>query len=277
MRGGVFLAAMPLGIALILGGCGTYVPEIQEFPGDSIEGQRFVQAIVTNVTCEVRNAVAYLYTDYKTTFLDDWGVQITLILTIDEKGAVNPTVNWFPPSPATAIFNLAGRANASADATRIDTLNSYYLVDELRYHACPPENRTNGLFLMQSDLKLKEWLYDAVTASVTNTVHFAGSPIKENVLSHEVKFEITTGGDITPSWKLTRVLVNPNGPFLSASRNRIQRLIVTFGRPRETSEIVHGKKQTVISREPSTQAAYLHLSSTIGAAVSDGVKNALGQ
>jgi hypothetical protein len=34
--------------AAFLWGCGTYVPEIQDF-GDSVEGQRLVQAIIFNI------------------------------------------------------------------------------------------------------------------------------------------------------------------------------------------------------------------------------------
>src|SRR5258707_15416610 len=103
---------IPLMIALGLpvSACGTHVPDIQEIPGDPLGGQQLVQSIVQNVTCEVQDAVHALYRDRKSTFLDTWGVQITLNLTIEEKTAINPVVNWLPMSPPTAIFNLLGGA-----------------------------------------------------------------------------------------------------------------------------------------------------------------------
>jgi len=246
-----------------------------------VEGQKFVQAIVTNVTCEVQNAVHQVYTDYEHTFLDNWGVQITLSLTIEEKSAVNPTVNWLPPSPPSAIFNLGAGGTLSAGATRIDKLNSYYLVSELRYRACDPRNRPGGAFLMQSDLKLKEWLYDVISTSVTGTVPYERNtptgPFKQNVVSHQVKFEVLSSGNVTPGWKLTRVSINPTGTFFATSRNRTHDLLVTFG-PAEKAlveTIVGGRKRMVVTAGPSTQAAFSHLSSEIGVAVSNGLKSAL--
>lgn len=271
--------ALPICVGATLAGCGTFVPEIQDF-GDAIEGQRFVQAIVTNVTCEVQNAI---YDVYKrppyTTFMDDWGVQMTLSLTVNEKGAINPTVNWLPPSPASAVFNLSAGANLSAEATRIDKLNAYHLVKDLRLHRCPEENRPGGPFLMQSDLKLNQWLFDAITADRTKSVDFGiGGPLKgPNVLTHQIKFEVITSGNLTPTWKLTRVSVNPSGSFLTANRGRTHELIITLG-PADKAivkQIVRGKSRTFVVAQPGRQAADLHLSSTIGSAVSDGVKSAL--
>src|SRR6266571_8837484 len=113
-------------------GCGTYVPEIQDF-GDSVEGQRLVQAIIFNITCELRDAVTDLRDENPGgTFLDSWGIQTTLSLTIDEKGAIAPNVLWTPPSPASAVFSLAAGVNFSADATRTDRINAYYLISDLQ-------------------------------------------------------------------------------------------------------------------------------------------------
>jgi hypothetical protein len=52
---------------------------------------------------------------------------------------------------------------------------------------------------------------------------------KPNVLSHEVRFEVVTGADITPAWRLSRVNINQRGTLLSASRNRTHDLMITFG------------------------------------------------
>jgi hypothetical protein len=209
--------------------------------------------------------------------MDDWGVQMTLSLTVAEKGASNPTVNWFPPSPATAVFNLSAGANLSAEATRIDKINAYHLVRDLRLHRCPQENRPGGPFLMQSDLKLKEWLFDAITAERTNSVNFGFGPKGTNVLTHQVKFEVVSNGSVTPTWKLTRVSVNPSGSFLFASRIRTHELILTLSPAEKTvlTQVVKGKPTYIVVMHPSRQGEDLHLSATIGSAVADSVKNAL--
>ena len=253
--------------------------KIQENPFDSKGGQRLVQAIVTNITCEAQDAFYDLYHTRKnvTTFMDKWGVQITLKLTIDEKGTGNPTVNWLPPSPPVNIFNLSAGATLSSDATRIDILNSYYLVSDLNKARCQDDLR-GGPFLLASDLKLKEWLFDMVVASGTNTVHFdrdkANGPFKENVISHEVKFDIVSSGTITPTWKLTRVQVNPSGNLATLSRERIHDLTITIGPADSTYQVVDRR---VIKKfiGPSRQAADIHLSSLIGSAVAQGVSSAL--
>ena len=107
-------ASLAAGI-LLLGGCGTYVPNIQEFPGDTVDGQLFVQKIVQNINCEITDAVRYVVEQDKklprrtAAWFEDRGVQTTLTLTMDEKGSVNPVVNWLPPSPASAIFESGRR------------------------------------------------------------------------------------------------------------------------------------------------------------------------
>jgi hypothetical protein len=277
---------MPIVAALSVGACGLYVPGIQEIPGDSEGGQRFVQAIVTNITCEAQNAFYDLYKDYKKTFMDGWGVQITLKLTIDEKGAANPTANWAPPSPITTVFSVAGGATLSADASRVDTLNSYYLVSDLVTHRCPDAIR-GGPFMLESDLKLKEWLYDMVVAHGSGDVQFGkdvvSGPFKENVISHEVKFDVLSSGNITPTWKLTRVQFNPTGSFLSLSRERTHDLTITVG-PADGTYLIgaNGKplldakgKPKIVNLGPSQQAADVHLSNLIGSAVGQAVGSAL--
>lgn len=267
----------PFVVSLFAGGCGLSVPEIQEIPGDTLGGQQFVQAIVTNITCEAQDAFYDLYQDYKTTFMDQWGVQITLKLTIDEKGASNPTTNWLPKSPATDVFNLAAGATLSSDANRIDILNSYYLVSDLKKRRCPAQIR-GGPFLLESDLKLREWLYDMYVAAGTNTVQFGrdvnNGPFKENVISHEVKFDVLSSGTLTPTWKLTLVQYNPTGTLLSLSRERTHDLLITIGPADATYTSVNGKRKMIYSG-PSPQAEEIHFSNLIGSAVAASVRSAL--
>ena len=266
--------------AASLCGCGTYVPEIQDF-GGRVEGQRFVQAILINITCELREAVSGLRAAYPGgTFLDSWGIQTTLTLTIDEKGAIAPSVLWTPLSPASAVFSLASGVNFSADATRTDRINAYFLVSDLQQAPCSEAARPNGAFLLQSDLKLSEWLFDAVSAYMTRTVDFQATTlaVKTNVLQHEVKFEIVTSGTLNPSWKLTRVIANPTGNLFSAGRTRTHDLLITLG-PAEKAVVAqvtkNGRSKMTVAPTPTSQASNLHLSSTIAQGIETAVRNAL--
>ena len=226
----------------MVAGCGTYVPAIQEIPG--ADSERLVQAIVGSIKCEIKDAVVWLINDdrtnallYKqprtTDWLLDWGAQVQVTLQVNEQSAISPSGLYFPMN----IFFLNGGANLSSSATRIDILNYYYTVPEMygsgKYctETLKMNNRTNyptGSLLIQSDLKVKEWLSDVVRGLATDNISFANKNAK-NAISHEVKFEIITSGNITPMWKLVHATINPNSPLLSASRDRTHDLLITFG------------------------------------------------
>lgn len=268
---------LPLCVAALLTGCGTYVPGIQEPPGDAADEQALINSIVHNVKCELRDSFAAVYAAHPRTVLDNWGVQMSLNFTMGENSAANPNAIWFPPGAATSIFSLAGGANLSSDATRINKVGAFYTVRELReLKECEPGERPGGWMLMQSDLKLRDWLFDNLSLSSSGLINFRrykpdGTGV--NVLSHEVKFEIVTKGNITPSWKLARVTVNPSGSLLSASRTRTHDLILTLG-PTVIVPPPPGRPQLVSTVVPARAAAEAHLSSEIGLAVSNGIRNA---
>lgn len=87
-------------LAGMLAGCGTVVPSLQEFWVSSDETPRFIQQLTRSVHCEVRNAVDGLILDdieaarlgangerRVTTWLDSWGAQISLSLSVEEPSA----------------------------------------------------------------------------------------------------------------------------------------------------------------------------------------------
>lgn len=231
-----------IGAALMVAGCGTYVPEIQEIPG--ADSQRFVQAIVASIKCEIKDAVVWVINDDRrnaTTlkqslnadWLLSWGAQIQVTLQVNEQSSFGPSGMYSPMQ----LFFLLGGANLSSSATRIDIVNYYYTVPTLygTGNYCTPtliaNNGSNypiGSLLIQSDLKLRQWLLDVVRGLGTDEISFANKNAK-NAISHEVKFEIITSGNITPMWKLVRATINPNTPLFSASRDRIHDLLITFG------------------------------------------------
>ncbi|HEV2602105.1 MAG TPA: hypothetical protein VGU24_00445 [Microvirga sp.] len=280
--------AVALGSAC-LAGCGTYVPQLQDPPGDVAGDQLLVQAIANNVTCEVQNAINDIIRqdqndvrtgripERQTAWLDSWGVQLTLNLTVNERSGVAPVVNLLPPSPADAIFNLAIAANVSADATRIAKMGSYYTVQELIARGpCHPSSRPGGLYLLQSDLRLKEWLLHNVQLQGTGVADFPSKkdgPFKQDVISHQVKFEVVTGGSLTPGWRLTRANINQTGTFLSATRTRTHTLTVTLG-PAEVpvAVIIAGRAVSRGRAVPTLAAANAHLASEIGVAVRNNLQ-----
>jgi hypothetical protein len=282
--------AIPLMTSFLLGGCGTYVPSIQEFPGNAATGQDFVRAIVLNVSCELQNAVnevirsdidnvrSGLFKQRRTAWLDTWGVQMTLNLTVSERSTANPSVQWMRLNPAD--FTLAGGATLQAEATRINKLGSYYtLPDLVNRNFCDQASRPGGLFMMQSDLKLKEWLYDTVMLQGQKTVQFPddkSGPFGQDVISHQVTFEVVSTGSITPAWKLKSVLIDPSGSLLEANRTRKHDLLLTFG-PADKSLLValpNGSRTRVVAtRGPGRAAAESHLASEIGIAISSAIRS----
>lgn len=263
-------------VSLSLNACGTYVPEIQEFPGDAADGQLLVQAIVHTIHCEIKDAVIYVLgkkgvkgegISNQGAFMDNWGAQVALTLAVEEKTSASPSFLWSSLVPVTA-FTLGGAASLSSDATRIDKLNFYYSVDALRSaKECKDQGvGPSGSLLIQSDLKLKELLLDDVMAVGTLEV---GSPtnsssiLKQNVLSHEVKFEVVSTGSLTPAWKLKRVSIDQSGTLFSTTRDRTHDLLITFG-PIDPTQ----KNGGLI---PIAENA--HLSSQFGLSVSSNTKS----
>jgi hypothetical protein len=250
-------------ISAALGGCGLYVPNISEFPSDRVSEQQLVQKIIQAVTCELRDAVNNFYNKQQRQhlFIDAWGAQLTLTLTVEERSELNPTAMWTPNT----IFSLFGGVDLSADATRTDTINSFHTIQEIRaLQLCTPEERPTGPFLLESDLKLENLLFDSQTTADTGQVNFgetarAGSG--KNVIQHEVKFIVISSGNITPTWKLSRVWsVNQSGVFLAALRNRTQDLLITLGQADATGTTL------------GPAAADIALSSQIGIAVSNSLR-----
>jgi hypothetical protein len=236
--------------ATMLAGCGLIVPQIRDFPNNNdISDDALAQAIVDSIHCELADAVTSTINDNGIAagpggfnyakFLNGWGAEVALTLTLDEKSSVSPTGTFAPLSPITSVFTLAGGISASADANRVDKVNYYYKVKDLYlgpHGKCErdtnPKTPKDSL-LIQSDLKLSEWLHAMTNGVASRLITTTGKGT--NVLSHEITFDIVTSGNLTPSWKLLRGTVNQGGTFLTASRDRKHDLTVTFG-PLDSSQ-----------------------------------------
>jgi len=277
--------ALPLTLSLLVTGCGTYVPGLEEPLSSPADGQQLVEAIALNIDCEIRNTIGDIIRQdkqdvqtgiakrRKTAWLDNWGVQSSLTLQVNESGALNPSAQWLPPSPVTSIFTLSGAGSLSTTATRVEKMGSYYSVAQIvhDFH-CDPESRRGGLFLLQNDLKLREWLLDVIMLEGTGVAQI---PPTKDVIQHQVTFEIISSGSLTPSWTLTRAVINGNGTFLQASRGRKHDLLITLG-PVDPSQVVNlpsGPRFVRGRPELASAAANAHLASEIGIAVSSSLRN----
>jgi hypothetical protein len=258
-----------------LGGCGTYVPDLQEFPRNNYAGSvLLVRAITRSVECELKKAVTGVvnadinnargrashraYTD----FLNDWGAEVTFTFTIVERTGLNPAGVWMPVSPLTSVFTLSGDANLSSEATRIEKLNFFYTVKDLYLRpgqACDASGEDpTGSFLIRNDLKIGEVLDSRILPASTGIASTPNSNDTssgdKNVLSQEISFHVITSGDLTPTWVLARGTINATGNFLSGSRDRTHDLLVTFGpldKPHGGRSLISIAEQTHFSSQIS--------------------------
>jgi hypothetical protein len=254
---------------------------------------------------------------------ESWGAQVSLSLQVDETSGLNPGIalNQVLPN-ATSVFGV-GTANTvttpqsfslglggtvSSTATRIDKFDPYYSVRDLLKpykpnSICaggPPYIKNDYLwkgwepaqsspFIIESDLRIKEWLVGAMF--VDNALPSSSIPSQlggkdasdgkgeetkgdkskgskgkggkgddgqvtgaKDTVSLEIKFIIVTSGSITPTWKLVRLSANSgSSPLFNTGRTRTHDLIITIG-------------------DPSVISSNSHLASQIGNSVSNGNK-----
>lgn len=214
-------------------------------------------------------------------WLNSWAAQVTLTLTVEEKTGLNPGIAFTPPlapaittftSPKVTVttpqtFSLALGGNFSATASRKETLSWYidfrkftdntslrrarierdrlYVAARAKGAIPYPTwcDKGNGV-LIQSDLKVREWLYAATLPTFvrggaigdfSESIRLAAEKAKKDVISHEITFAIVYGGSITPSWKLLRISGNQGAlPFFNVQRAPTQNLIITLGQATPT-------------------------------------------
>ena len=295
--------AFPSLVGLMLCGCGTYVPDIQEFWGTPKDATYKVNKVSAQVVCELRRAVQQVFWDnrYKPVqfraapgqppppkhrdlkWFESWAVQVTLSLNIIENTALGPGVtfnnvlpNAITPFPvggnvtSSQLFSTGIGGTLSSTATRTDKLNMFFTVKELAYGkpsiglSCIPPPQNADLFV-QSDLKLYDWLSAALLPYDVDIINYTNNATAQNAISHEVKFEIVSNGSVTPTWKLVRVSANTAGSFLAAGRDRTQDLTITFGPT---------QKNGSAPAQLATPAEYSHLAIQIGNAVEQAILSA---
>lgn len=307
-----FLLVSAMAIALSLQGCGTYVPEIQEFWGarsePNVRGDAtyIVNKIAGQVACELARAVQQVYADRPPdlelksgtqlepgqplppkprdlSWFETWSVQATLTLTILEQSTLsaglasntilnNATTTFGKTVITTAQSSALGFGiGGSTAATRTDKLSLFFSVRDLKNarsaigRSCipPPQNAT---LFVQSDLKIYDWLQAALLPDSAWIIDYANNATAQNVIQHDVKFQIVTNGSITPTWKLVRFNANTSGQFFSLDRDRTQDLLMTFGPTQGPPAGTKGPPQL------STAAQDAHLAALIGEDVAKAIQ-----
>ena len=226
-------------------------------------------------------------------WLKTWGAQAILTLTVDEKSSANPGVslNTVLPDVITKFpsgdvktsqsFALGLGAGASAAATRKETVAWFIDFKDFTSSKSLARARKIGIgdrpaqcneergILIQSDLKLREWLYAVVLPAVPQdafVTDFKAALVaqakasKKDVISHEITFAIQYNANVTPSWKLVRVSANQGStPLFGFQRTRTQNLLITMG--------------PTTPAGPSQAQQNAALASQIGTAVANAIKN----
>ena len=291
----------------LLNGCGTYVPQLQEFY-DTQTAETMVAAIVEHVQCEVKTGVQFLILDdidaaaeaktlglnqgLSVNWLEKWAAQVTLTLTIDEKSAISPTATDTPITTVAQTFSVAIGGTASADGTRKETLawlinfapfstpqalKRARLIRDQVYKA----SRANGADpvallcdqqnggLIQGDLKLWEWLH-AVT--LLSYVRGGAVPNYSQTLQAEAK---AAKKDVI-AHEITFVIlyggnVTPSWKLVRVSVNQGSQPLLSAQRTRtQDLQITMGPAPGGV---PSQSVQNTTLASQIGLAVANAIRN----
>jgi hypothetical protein len=270
-------------IVATLGGCGLFVPEMETFWETKGQEKAFENVIINNVKCEIRNGVYDAGRILQTSgpnpgndisWLLQQGALVTLKLVVDQKTSLNPGISY-----AQGVFAGGLGTGNSADGTRTEivafTYSFYDLMHEKgveKYLGKPCDNE-NGV-LIQSDLKIRDFIVNKVfLAKVPGSVvieDVPGRPSRKvadpfSTFSDQITFVVTYGVNGTPTWKFTRITVNPNSPLISLSQTRTQDLTIAIGK---TTPATANKPAT-----PSPEAIALLNAALIGQAVATAIQS----
>jgi len=244
----------------LLGGCGTYTPDIVT-SGEPHATAILINKILNHAKCELREAVIKAHNDdlanaaryhhRRLDWLDNATAKVTIKLIAEEKGILSPGVvlKQLLPSVVTNFSNKTSvttmqsssvglGATLEADATRTENIDYSYVIkkdflgNQTAGRVKPrPCSEPDGMFL-QADLKIRDWLDGAtmpflISAAVPSEVDTTAP----DVLTHDADFIVTVSGSVTPSWTLVNVTANTVGNFATAERIATGDLTISLGQP----------------------------------------------
>lgn len=249
--------------AVTVGGCGLYVPEMQEWHEPPEQQKITENRIINHIKCELHKGVDDAIDKYygagkrsglTAEWIKSWLATVTLKLSVEEKGTANPGISWVRALSDARTFTLGAGVNGSSDATRIETISFTYPLKDLRA-ARPIVNpcANPGEVLVEGDLKIGQFLDKKVfLTTVPGTIVGPYS-----AFSYQVSFVVVYGGAVTPSWKLVDFTVNPDSPFLSGTRTRTHDITITLAPPGDPA---------------AAEAAVIHNAALIGQAVASAIR-----
>jgi hypothetical protein len=284
-----YVLPLMIGVAPVLSACGLFVPEMQEFYKAPTDEKFDENTLVNQIQCELHKGVQDTlansgkgaFSGKSVDWLNKWGAKVTLALTVDEKGGLNPGLTFmqpmqnemfkFPTGNVTQSqsFSLGLGIQASSDATRKETIGfTYAFADLLKKkpitEACSDEN---GM-LINSDLKIGQFIENkAFIAKVPGTVNPSkkgDSPF--SAFTYEATFVVVYGGSITPTWKLAQISANASSSFLSLVRTKTNDIIITMGP-------VNTDSTPTAPATLGSEAEQAHLAALIGQAVANSIQS----
>lgn len=249
-----------MGLVLCLGGCtGLFTPELQGpfHPDDPNFEQVDEFQVVGEIQCELQKAVYNAVYDphypqgpgthsgNSVDWLKQWGAKVTLLLTVDEKGSLNPGITFFTPFENSIkkfitgtvttpqFFSLGLGLQASSDATRKETISYTYAFDDL-LHRKSIQNincENEGGVTIHSDLKINDFIRNKIY--LTRLPDLLGVPTSFSpytAFSDEITFVVIFGGNVNPIWKFVQISGNSSAsPLLNSMRTKTQDVLITLG------------------------------------------------
>lgn len=232
-----------LTLPLFLYGCGTYTPNIQEFPLSAADGVNLIRGVTQSIECELRRAIVEVIDEDKrvatlnqgvrsATWFDDWGVQLSLTLTIVEGSLATPSINLRLPSTIDPTPNsiIGASLPLSASASRKGSLSYYYLISDLYESGLCTKSTVaslpRGSRLIRSNLKIGEWLQAQALAAGTGAIPVSQIP---NAITQTVEFVASYGASAKVTWPAISNTVGAIVLAASGSRKRTHSVTMTFG------------------------------------------------
>jgi hypothetical protein len=222
-------------LSAALGGCGLFVPEKDLLSNDNVPtgtpspAGLYENRIVGHIRCELREGVRRALVFPNVQWLRSWGATVTLKMTVDELGGLSPGVSILQPLKNAQSFTLGLGVSGSAHTTRVETISFTLAFDELlKESPTSCEGLQNGI-LIDSDLKIAQFIYDkAVVADVGEATNKSVTTPPYETFQEDLTFVASMGGNATPTWKFTRITVDPNSPLLNVSRGNTNDVLITL-------------------------------------------------
>lgn len=255
-----------------LGGCGMFVPEKDVLTPDTIpprqldpttghvEQSRSLEGniegkILAHIQCEIAKGLWEAHTLPRVGWIasSSYGTAITLKITADEEGQVNPGVTYtkafqnmlsvFPYGGNIVTpqsFAIGGGISAAAHATRTETIQFTDQNDQLIEvvkdqdkisHAPFSCAAFQGGLMIQSNLAIDQFIYDKVSiasADIAESTARGDAPF--NAMQEELTFVATLGANVTPSWRVLTIATGTSPSLAGATRNKTYDVIISVGK-----------------------------------------------